>query len=165
MAEAKGMYIPYHWVDEIAINDEGKVDIEYSREVAWELLKALKAQGTGEQIDWPQDRYLKAIIRGYLQQERTMQSGMQIFTNNKKGNLSDKELEDLLYRFRLEGKQGPEIVKILNNQYGCSYKDHSFIYRNKGWKNAKPLKETDQLNSAESDGSAENEENSVKYDF
>jgi len=36
MAEAvKGMLIPYHWVDEIAINDEGEVDEDYSREVAW----------------------------------------------------------------------------------------------------------------------------------
>lgn len=42
------------------------------------------------EIQWPKDRYIKAIIRGYVQQEVQMQKNMNIFTNNKKGNLSDK---------------------------------------------------------------------------
>ena len=167
MAEAvKGMYIPYHWVDEIAINDEGVIDEEYSREVAWELLKALKAQAKGQEIQWPKDRYLKAIIRGYLQQEKTMQKSMQTFTNNKKGGLSDKEFNDLIYKLALEGKDGPAIYKILTEQYGCTHKSEDFIYKKAAWKQAKA--DRIQLKEAENniqENSAENEENSGKYVF
>lgn len=163
MAEAKGILIPYHWIDEISINDEGQKDEEYSREVAWELLKALKAQNTGMEIQWPKDRYIKAIIRGYVQQEVQMQKNMNIFTNNKKGNLSDKQLEDLLYHFYLEDKKAKEIVEILNHEYGCNYKDHSFIYKNKGWLKGKEKK--NQQKKSEQNFSAENEKKSVEYNF
>lgn len=167
MAEAvKGMLIPYHWIDEIAINDEGKVDENYSKEVAWQLLKALKAQGKGEEIQWPEDRYIKAIVRGYVQQEQQMQKNMQNFTNNKKGGLSDKQLDDLIYKLASQGKDAPSIYKILIENYECTYKNHDFIYRRKGWKKWKQdeiqLKQRKEENPQ---NSAENKENSVKYVF
>ena len=180
MAEAaKGMFIPYHWIDEIAINDEEKIDENYSREVAWELLKALKAYGKGEEIKWPEDRYIKAIVRGYVQQEQQMQKNIHSFTNNKKGRLSDKEIDDLIYKLAYQGKDAPVIYKILTENYECTYKNYDFIYRREGWKKWKrdeiqlknkiQLKTSDQLNSVDSaenkDFPAENQENSVKYVF
>lgn len=171
MANAKGIFIPFHWIDEIFINDEGIYDEEYGKEVAMYLLQALKAKGTGEEIKEPEDRYIKAIVRGYLQQEETMQQKMNIFTNNKKGSLSDKELDDLLCQFCLEEKSGKEIVEILNTNYGCNYKDTSFIYRRPGWKKGQQLKSaeisknSEKEKSAEISFSAENNKKSAEYFF
>ena len=171
MANAKGIFIPYHWIDEIFINDEGEYDENYGKEVAMYLLLALKAQATGEEIKEPNDRYIKAIVRGYLQQEETMQQKMNIFTNNKKGSLSDKELDELLCQFYLEEKSGKEIVEILNTNYGCNYKDTSFIYRRPGWKKGQQLKSAEiskksaEKNQSNTTFSAENNKKSVKYSF
>lgn len=85
-------------------------DEEYGKEVAMYLLQGLKSQNLGEEIRWPKDRYIKAIVRGYLQQEETMQQKMNIFTNNKKGSLSDQEIDDLICKMYLEGKKAEEIV-------------------------------------------------------
>lgn len=155
MAEAKGILIPYHWVDEISLNEDGEKDVEYSREVAWELLKVLKAQNTGEEIEWPKDRYIKAIIRGYAQQEKQMQNKINLYTNNKKGILTDKELNDLLYHFYLEGKTAKEVVEILNSQYNCNYKDSSFVYKNKGWLKGKEEKNNFQYENTDPSDSAD----------
>lgn len=134
MANLKSFLFPYHWIDEIFINDEGQYDEEYGKEVIMYLLQALKSRNEGKEIRWPKDRYLKAIVRGYLQQEETMQERVVAFTNNKKGTLTDEELDDVIYKLHSDKKTAKQIVDILNKDYGCDYQDASFIYKREGWK-------------------------------
>lgn len=129
--------LPYHWIDAMCTDIDGNYDEELGKNILFYFAKSAKEIALGGTQEKSGNPFVDVAVKGYLDQLEVMQNkALDTYGGSKKGSLTSAEIDEIVYSEACKGAAARQIRELLNNEYGCSYKDDSTIQKKRGWKRA-----------------------------